>query len=487
MFSVIYSPDLALQAAVRMESLPSGKPVALLEEVGKKSAVTQMSASARAAGVRLGMTAPQAIARCGEVVLRSRTATGDEAAREVLTTAAFTLSPRVEETEEEVRTIDLRGVEMEGFAARGEKLVEELEKLGLAVRIGAGGNPLLALLAARWADPVLVVTDDRSFLAELPVAAADPSARMADILEQWGVRTLGALSRLPRHQVARRLGVEGIALWDRACGRGERVLRLATLPEKFEEHLELEHEVETLEPLLFLLRRFIGQLSMRLETAYRVAEEVSLELELADGSRYERSFRLPEPTREAEVLFRMLHTHLEGVRTEFGIVSVGLRIVPCRPVSKQQDLFSAALKDPYEFSETMARLVAVAGSGNVGSPRLEPTHRPDAFRLEPLGEIQGKWEKEKASPVWAEGLPMWRYRPPVRVRVRVERGRPVAVDSRILAGGIRQVRGPWRLSGDWWEPRRWAREEWDVEMESGGIYRLVREKGEWFLEGTYGG
>jgi len=486
-FSVIYSPDFALQAVTRMEAELAGVPVALVEDQKKKAVVTQVNEVAEGAGVRLGMTAPQALARCVDLVLRSRSGMLEKEMREVLLAAAFTLSPRVEETGEGIWTNDLRGTRRADFLGRASKLVRELSGLGLVVRIGAGRNPLLALLAAKRANPVLVVDDERVFLAELPVSLLDPLPQLAEILEQWGIRTLGALARLSRAQVASRLGVDGIALWDRACGREARVLRLAELPKDFEEYLELEYEEERLEPLLFLLRRMVGALTFRLRVAYLAAEEVRLELGLSDGSRYERTFRLPEPTREADLLFRMLHTHLEGVRAEFPIVSVMLRIEPCRPVSKQQDLFEATVKDPYQFSDTIAQLGAVVGSGNVGSPRREPTHRPDAFRMEPLAEIQKKWEKEvEENLVWAGGLPMRRFRPAVEARVRMKEGRPDFVDSVAVRGAIVKTRGPWRLSGNWWEPERWAREEWDVELAEGGIYRLVRERNEWFLEGSYG-
>ena len=45
--------------------------------------------------------------------------------------------------------------------------------------------------------------------------------------------------------------------------------------------------------------------------------------------------------------------------------------------------------------------------------------------------------------------------------------------------------GPWRASGDWWTPSPWDREEWDVELSDGGLYRVFRSLREWFLEGVY--
>src|SRR5690606_22876082 len=103
--------------------------------------------------------------------------------------AAFTVSPRVEETEEDVCTIDLRGVPRKGLIDRAHRLVLELEKLGFDARIGFAGNPLLALYAARQAAPVLALEDEAAFLAALPLEAAGPPPRLAEILHQWGVTT----------------------------------------------------------------------------------------------------------------------------------------------------------------------------------------------------------------------------------------------------------------------------------------------------------
>jgi protein ImuB len=53
-------------------------------------------------------------------------------------------------------------------------------------------------------------------------------------------------------------------------------------------------------------------------------------------------------------------------------------------------------------------------------------------------------------------------------------------------GRIVQTRGPWRRSGEWWDnDAAWAREEWDVELDRGGLYRLTRTRDGWWLEGIY--
>ena len=83
-----------------------------------------------------------------------------------------------------------------------------------------------------------------------------------------------------------------------------------------------------------------------------------------------------------------------------------------------------------------------------------------------------------------------RYRLPLVVSVEVERGRPATVRSAargIPSGDVVNVAGPWRTSGRWWAPAdgQWDRDEWDIELVSGGCYRLVRDRltGRWEIEG----
>jgi hypothetical protein len=79
---------------------------------------------------------------------------------------------------------------------------------------------------------------------------------------------------------------------------------------------------------------------------------------------------------------------------------------------------------------------------------------------------------------------------PITVRVEVERGGPVRVvpsSSAIPASRIVNRAGPWHSSGRWWSIDRtgWDRDEWDIELASGGCYRLAKDRktGNWEIEG----
>src|SRR6266513_1753608 len=173
------------------------------------------------------------------------------------------------------------------------------------------------------------------------------------ILHKWGIHTLGQLAMLDKEQLAARLGPEAIRMWERANGQFNRVIKLVQPPESFEESFEFENEIETAEPLLFMLRRFLEQLAVRLSAIYLVTKELILRITFANKQIYEREFKIPQPTNDVEILFRMLQTHLENFKSARPIVAVALDARPVKPATQQFGLFETALRDPNQLSETL--------------------------------------------------------------------------------------------------------------------------------------
>src|SRR5216683_1974857 len=125
------------------------------------------------------------------------------------------------------------------------------------------------------------------------------------IFHKWGIHTLGQLAALDKEQLGARLGPEAVRMWERANGQSDRPLKLVRPPESFEESFEFENEIETAEPLLFMLRRFLEQLTLRLTGIYLVAKELTLQITFANSRQdepavagkqiYERVFKIPQP------------------------------------------------------------------------------------------------------------------------------------------------------------------------------------------------
>ena len=322
------------------------------------------------------------------------------------------------------------------------------------------------------------------------------------ILHKWGIHTLGQLARLDKEQLGARLGPEAIRMWERANGQSNRVLKLVRPPESFEESFEFEHEIETAEPLLFMLRRFLEQLAVRLGAIYLVAKELTLQITFGNKQTYERVFKIPQPTNDVDLLFRMLHTHLENFRSEQPIVAVALSAQPIKPAKEQFGLFETTLRNPHQLSETLARLTALFGSERVGTPVIEETHRPDAFRMEPFSWSSNEHPSsspslphvEKGSPLpEREGRPLAtlqqvalrRFRPAVSASLLLDENTLAHIRSAEISGKVINQRGPYLLSGNWWGEKSWARAEWDLQLEDGEFICAHEAEGIWEIDGVY--
>jgi protein ImuB len=308
------------------------------------------------------------------------------------------------------------------------------------------------------------------------------------ILHKWGIHTLGQLAALDKEQLAARLGPEAIRMWERANGQFNRVLKLVQPPESFEESFEFENEIETAEPLLFVLRRFLEQLAVRLGGIYLVAKELTLRIIFKKKQLYERVFNIPQPTNDVDLLFRMLQTHLENFKSDHPIVAVALSAQPIKAAKEQFGLFETTLRNPSQLSETLARLSALLGAERVGTPVLEETHRPDAFRLEPF-----TWAVESAVPSGesshalrtAHATAVRRFRPAVSASVFLDEDRAAHVRSADIRGNVIEQRGPYLISGNWWDEKSWARAEWDLQTENGEVVRVHEAERTWKIDGVY--
>lgn len=493
MFAVLHVADFALQALLRAEPASEArKPVALLDPHGRPARLVACTAAARARGVEAGQTSAQALARCETLRLLPPRPAAESEARAGLLAAAFSLSPHVEATAPGVCTIQISGLAPALRETALRDALARLAELGLTATAGAGSTPLLALYAARHAaiqgDLIFIPDNERAFLAGLPLSAADPPPELTPILASWGLRTLGDLADLSKAAVTQRLGPSGLALWERAAGQTTRPLQVVAPAPEFSAAMDFEHELETLEPLLFLARRFVDRLALEVQNAALAAAEIVLTLLLADDTRHVRALKLPEPSARADVLFGAVQTYLETLRTPAGVVGLRIDLTPIRAGARQSGLFDRALRDPHRFAETLARVAALVGADRVGTPELQNTHRPDAFELvAPPSEIAPPPPAVFRHP--PQGLVLRRHRPPRRVFVELhpESRRPLSLRGENLEGVVVACAGPFSASGEWWQAdSHWWREEWDVELAEGlGLHRLIRTAAGWLIEGEY--
>ena len=496
MFAVVCIPNFFLQAALRHEPDLREHPVALVEDDSPKTPVSQSTMAAQRFGIFPGITSTQAKARCHKIVFRIRSAQQEDSAQEILLECAYGSAAYIESTAPGICTLDLRGLPLlksENLAATleawGQQLLRQLEGFHLSARVGVASAPALALQAAQGRESdelVNYVRDPQQFWRSLKIENLCASPEVGQILRKWGITTVAAFLALGKDRIAERLGPAGMQLFDAAQADKIRPLNLTSPKQVYEEFFEFETQVETVEPLLFIIRRFLDSLARRVALAYLVVQDLTLSLKLESGGACDRTLKIPAPTRDVEILFRIVHNYLETVRTKSAVVALSLRAQPCPSESQQFQLFETAVRDPNRFYETIGRLNALLGPDRVGTPVLQNSFKPDDFVLEPISpNLAAASQRELSSTQrCGRGLLLRRFRPPIPTAVKLHEGQPASIHNSRGKASITRSQGPFRSSGHWWE-NLWAREEWDIETKHGDLYRLVRDQQEWFLDGAY--
>jgi protein ImuB len=301
--------------------------------------------------------------------------------------------------------------------------------------------------------------DETRILGELPIDCLPPDPTIFETLDLWGIRTLADLVRLPENGLMARLGRRGVWLQKLARGALERPLKPAIPESTYEESAELDHPLKLREPLVFLIGRFLFDLTKRLKVQSLAAQALKLKL-----NRQERVLRLPFPTRDVKFLIKLVEHSLETHPPDEPVEKVLLRIEPTEPRRVQHGLFTLAAPEPEKLELTLGKIRGLVGPENVIYPRVLNTYRPGSGAVD------------------APYLAFRYFRPPLEAQVEEK-----AIRTKLFRGRILNIAGPWRSSGDWWRQDGWDRDEFDLYLTDGALYRLVRDRaaGQWFAEGTY--
>ena len=498
-------PLFPLAARLRSEPELLREALVVVEGNGNAARVVAATRLARAAGVRPGLTLPQARALCPKLVARPRDADCEEAAQEALLEVAEAFSPRVEDAGEGVAYLDADGIgrhypgpspELE----MGRSLMSSADAAGLPARVGIASSKLAARVASGLPDPPVVVPagEEAAFLAPLPLQRLSPEVRVAETLERWGVRSVGELAKLPPSRVASRLGRLGRELHSTARGVDPRPLIPREPPPAFHEGMSLEWPLVALEPFLFVGRAALDRLCQRLESRGFACLRLELQMRLEPDGFQTRTVDLPAPTRDVKTLLTLVRLELEARPPGAPVAAFTFVAHPDRPREAQLSMYGPAALSPDKLATTLARLFALLGPDRVGSPRPVDGHRPERFALieyspPPPPEV-------RREPRAGRGLLAVRVlRPPVEIEVLTTgNGEEAPVEIRALAtdeaakrprveGDVKVASGPWGLEEEWWAEDPAGRDYWDVEIAGRGLYRIYRERstGVWYADGVY--
>ncbi len=396
-------------------------------------------------------------------------------------------SPHIEEFPPDTVIFDVRG--LESLYGPPRQLAREIERrAGVPASIAIAANPDAAMHAALGIRGVTVIAPGKEaeVLAPLPVNLLRASPETAELLHLWGIRTFGEFAALPPLGVAARLGEEGTHLQRLARGEGYRQLQPLVDPLEFEDEMELEHPVELIEPLSFILARLLNDVCGRLGARSLATNEIRVRLTLENAPEHSALLRLPVPMLDPKAFLKMLQLELSG---------------SAAGCAGPESAFEGRTGEAAAYAAWIVHaLLARAGEAGIDGGPIAPSggrraggnagtggYASSRYVL-PCVRLRRQRQLPRKQPVAeAPRLCLRRFRPPRYAQVIVVNHQPVRVASPSVNGRVVMAKGPWRTSGEWWRADAWNRDEWDIALESGALYRVFHEidGGRWFLEGSY--
>jgi protein ImuB len=373
---------------------------------------------------------------------------------------AEAFSPWVEQVAPDTVLFSLDGLHRIYGDARATAKALAVRAPGASIAIAA--LPDTAVLAARNLPGVVIIQpgEEMRYLGPLPLDCLPLEPAIWKILDRWGLRTFEDLACLPENGLHDRLGDAAVRLQTMARGALGRPLKPFIEETIYAQRVELDDALELLEPILFLLAQFLNQLCADLKSQSLAAGELHLTM-----NRMQRTLRIPFPTRDVKFLLKLLRHNLEAELPGEPVSILALRVVPTAMRFIQHDLFTLPAPEPERLESTLQKIRAMVGPKNVKIPEIRDTYRPG-------------WGAAESD------LAFRHFRPPLDARVELKAGH---VRAPGIQGTIDEISGPWRTSGDWWRADAWDRDEFDLVLSDGAVYRLNfnRQSQKWQVEGIY--
>ena len=528
--------DFPVQAEVRVRPELRGHAVAVLDGVPPLETVFSLNGQARRLGLRLGMSRVQAESfisnsnsnsNSNSISLRWRVKHQEDSAFRILMECAKRFSPRIEVLASPTESVSGATLVLDIAACErlfgtpkqiAGALLRAADAAGFEASVATSINVYAAVVVARGFAGITVVPagSEAGVLAPLPLAVLELEPEQRETFASWGIRTLGQLAGLPQKALMARVGEVGRQLQALSRGDCDHLLTPVEPPADavLSESTELEHPVDLLEPLLFLLSRMLEQIVTRAAARALVIAQVETRLVLDGPVRKEhrRIVRPALPEWSHPTLLKLIQLDLELHPPEAAVIALHLVAQPARSQTVQQGLFTPQTPEAGRLEILLARLRKLVGEERVGAAELLDSHRPEAFRMAPFvpGASTASCSVARTCPSALRIL-----RPPRVIRVEMQQAAekvdarcpapkgapdfgelavslkrypdtnlsfsgaceavpcPKPISSPLHLGAfflegqkfvVQKDSGPWKASGAWWTYPDWSREEWDVAL-----------------------
>jgi protein ImuB len=494
----LWFPRLPIDRIERKELSLRDVPFAFVAETGNRIVLEAANDRARREGVRPGTVLADARAACPNLVTRTSEPRADARLLRNLARWMERTSPLIAFDAPDGLFSDTAGTAnlFGGEVQMTGKIVNRLERLGLAVRAALADTPGAAWALARYGSGCTVVDQgaNRAALAPLPMAALRIGGNVVQSCRRLGLKTVSDLYPLPRSAIASRFGLDTLKRLDQALGHDKEPLKYVRFVPRLRERMPFAEPIAHTGDVEAALRLLLDRLCTRLEREQKGARLVSFAIERVDGTRQKLAVATVGASRAPQALFRLFRDKLDSFDAGFGIERVSVEAERCEPLTAEQVGAPETATAQHEADgELIDRLVNRFGHDCVLRAAPAESHLPEcawsAWSAAGMPDVPGWIAQATARPL--------------RLLVRpeplaAEGGRGPGVPPHAISRYGRTIpvaplSGPERIEPEWWHDdpawRSGARDYWWVRGEDGSLLWLFRTggaQGAWFLHGLGG-
>lgn len=261
-----------------------------------------------------------------------------------------------------------------------EKITRGIHELGYSFSTGIAPTSEAAALLSQHHDmqPILDIHHIKLVLSSLPIHLLGVSANILNSFRDVGWQYIGEVLNTPRDQLARRFGVEITHHLQKLLGETADPREVYRTPATYRRRFELSFAVNSVEPLLFPLKRILSELQGYLRSRDTALQELQLTLLHEKHDNTVLQLCTTQPQRDAQALWLLLREMLERTVLPEAVVELIITVKQfVSPNNTQLDFFDDKAKHEQSWSMLLDKLRARLGKNAVKHLGLQDDHLPE--------------------------------------------------------------------------------------------------------------
>lgn len=357
--------------------------LAVTDRIRARRVVIAANEPARHAGIEAGMEATRALLKQPGLRLVDRSKSEERRALRALADWSLQFSSTVHlESARWLIWLEI-GASLryfEGLPALRARIEHGIAALHYSATIGIAPTLEAAALFSRGPDTQAVIRreDIEPHASGLDLTLLALDAKAIEQLSASGVRTVGEVLAIPSEALARRFGSAVTDYLRRLLGKHPDPRRSHRAAESYRRRYELAEPLQSVEGLLFPLRRIMQEFEGYLRGRDRAIQRVDVTLRHRDSPDSSFSLYTSAPLRDASRLFALLREKLERTSWESPVSEVVVQAAEFHaPEILQGDFFDDSQRQSATWTALLDKLRARLGEQAVRKLGLKDDHRPE--------------------------------------------------------------------------------------------------------------